>query len=149
MLAVPQENRTMKIRLMIAAILALSLLVGSTMVGAAGGITIVSRTGDGIWDGDTWKVEIYPGETESTTIKLYNSSYNKLNVKVRIKPKSLDDGNLIFELDKKNLTLVKKSYMEVTLTVKVSEDTKPGTYSVGLKLKVAGRGIENEVKTKD
>ena len=115
------------------------------MVGTAGVITIVSRTGDGIWNGDTWKVEVYPGEAKSTTIKLYNSSYSKLNVEVRIKPKSLDGGNLIFELDKENLTMVKKSYMEVTLTVKVSEDTKPGTYSVELKVK--GKRSRLEVKT--
>lgn len=128
----------MRIRLVIVAILILGLFIGSSLTSAAGGIIIVSKTGDGIWDGSTWKVELYPGETKTTTIELYNSSDSKLNIKVRIKPKSLVGRNLIFELDKKNFTMAKKSYSSVILIVETNEGTPPGTYSAELEIKVAG-----------
>lgn len=124
---------------LILAILFLSLSVGSSFVGATEGISIVDRTGDGIWTGNTWEVGAYPGEVKSTTIKLYNPTDSRLNVEVRIKPKSLDKKNLIFELDKKNFKISKKSYMEVTLIVRVSKDAKPGTYLTGIEIKVAGK----------
>jgi len=129
----------MKIGLMIVVILALGLFVGSsTAASAAGDLTVVSRTGDGTWDGATWKVGMYPGEAKTTTIVFYNSSDNKLNVKVRIKPKSLDGRDLVFELDRKNLTMAPRSHMEVVLAVRASESAEPGIYSADLEVKVAG-----------
>ena len=143
MLAVPQENRTrrsgnMKIGLMIVAIPALGLFVGSSTASAAGGLTVVSKTGDGIWDGATWKVGMYPGKVKTTTIEFYNSSNSKLNVKVRIKPKSLAGRGLVFGLDRKNLTMAPRSHTEVTLVVRASESAGPGIYSADLEVKVAG-----------
>jgi hypothetical protein len=135
----------MKIRLAvvaIAAILVVGLLMGSSATSAAGGVTILSKTGDGSWDGTTWKVAMCPGETKTTTVRLYNSSGSKLNLQARVKPKSLERGDLIFELDDKNFTIAKKSYAEVTLVVTASSSVRPGTYSVGLEIKAAGRGAK-------
>ena len=115
-------------------ILILSLLLVSSPVSAAG-IAVTNKTGDGVWDGNTWKVVLYPGEIKSTTIELYNSSSSRLDVEVSVIPDSSDDGNLTFELDKTDFTMSGRSYANVTLTVKASGSTAPSTYTAELKVK--------------
>jgi len=121
-------------RIAIALILALSLLLVPSVASAAG-IQVVDRTGDGQWTDDTWKVEIFPGETKATALTLYNSSSSSLGVEVTILPESLDGGNLSFELDKGNFTMAGRSYADVTLTVKASGSATPGTYTAELRIK--------------
>jgi len=116
-------------------ILLLALLLIPVTTDAASGVQIVSKTGDGVWTDDTWQVEIYPGETKSTTINLHNSASNSLDVEVSIHPDSLDDGNLIFELNNSNFTMSGGSYTNVTLTVKANGSTTPGTYNATLEIK--------------
>ena len=58
----------------------LLLLMMPVAVIAASDIEVMSKTGDGTWDEDTWQVEIYPGETKSTTLTLYNSSSRSLAI---------------------------------------------------------------------
>ncbi len=125
-------------KITIAVILALGLLLVPSAVTAASGIQVVGKTGDGVWTDNTWQVEIYPGESKSTTLNLYNSSSSSLGVEVNISPSSLDNGNLTFELDKANFTMLRKSYADITLTVKASGSATPGTYTAEL-------GIKSEV----
>jgi len=106
-----------------------------TAVSAAAGVTVVDRTGDGEWTNNTWQVSMYSGETKATTIKLYNSSSSSLEVEVSVLPDSLDGGNLTFELDKTNFTMPGRSYADITLTVKASDSTTPGTYTTELEIK--------------
>lgn len=110
--------------------LALLLLVTPTIVSAAG-VSVVDKTGDGGWIGNTWQVSIYPSESKSTTLTLYNSSSSSLTVEIPL-PDTLDNGNLTFELDKSNFTMSGKSYMDITLTLRASSSTTPGTYAVKL-----------------
>ncbi len=121
--------------------LALPLLLVPSAVSAAG-VAVVDRTGDGVWTNNTWQVEIYPGESKSTTISLYNSSSRSLGVEVTIFPESLDNGNLTFKLDKANFTMPGKSYADVTLSVKANGSATPSTYTAEL-------GIKSEVAPKD
>ncbi|GAJ09998.1 unnamed protein product, partial [marine sediment metagenome] len=132
-------------RILIAVMLALILLLLTmpAAVSAASGIKVTSKTGDGNWiDDNTWQVEICPGETKSTTLTLYNSSSSSLDVEVTISPESLDNGNLTFELDNANFTMPRKSYADVTVSVKASGSATPGTYTAEL-------GIKSEVPPKD
>ena len=121
-------------RILIALVLALSLLLVPSSVSAATGVNVVDRTGDGVWDGNTWEVEIYPGEVKTTTLTLYNSSSSPLDVEVSIQPDSLDNGNLIFELDldKVAFTMSGRSREDVTLTVTANGSVIPGTYTTEL-----------------
>ena len=122
-------------RITIAVVLAVLLMLAMPVAVSAAGVTVTSRTGDGEWTNNTWQVEIYPGESKSTTIKLYNSSSSSLEVEVNILPESVDNGNLTFELDKTNFTMPGRSYADITLTVKTSDSTTPGTYTTELEIK--------------
>jgi len=122
-------------KITIAVVLAVLLLLAMPVAVSAAGVTVVDRTGDGEWTNSTWQVEIYPGETKATTIKLYNSSSSSLSVTVNVSPDSLDGGNLIFELDKATLTMPGKSYADTTISVKASGSTTPGTYTAELEIK--------------
>ena len=122
----------------------LALLMIPSVANAASGIQVVDRTGDGQWTDDTWKVEIYPGETKSTTVSLYNSSSSSLEVVATILPESLDGGNLNFELDKSTFTMPGRSYSDITLTVKASGSTTPGTYTAELRIKSEVAPSEDE-----
>lgn len=122
-------------RILIAVILALGLLLVSSGVSAASGIQVVDKTGDGVWTDDTWQVEMFPGESKSTTIGLHNSSGSSLDVEVTVTPNSQDDGNLTFELDKSSFEMSGKSDSNVTLTVKASGSATPGTYTTELEIK--------------
>ena len=112
----------------------LGLLLMPAAVSAAG-IQVVAKTGDGAWTDNTWQVEIYPGETKSTTLSLYNSSSSSLSVDVSVTPDSLDNGNLSFELDKTNFTMIGGSHIDVTLSVKTNGSATPGTYTAELEIK--------------
>ena len=116
-------------RTLIAVILILGLLLIPTTASAASGVEVVSKIGDGAWTDNTWEVSIYPNETKSTTITLYNSSSSSLGVETTIVPSSLDNGNLTFELNSANFTMPGKSYTDVTLTVEASGSITPGTYT--------------------
>ena len=122
-------------KITIAVVLAVLLLLAMPVAVSAAGVTVVDRTGDGEWTNNAWQVEIYPGETKATTIKLYNSSSSSLSVTVNVSPDSLDGGNLIFELDKATLTMPGKSYADTTISVKASGSTIPGTYTAELEIK--------------
>jgi len=122
-------------KIIIATVLAVLLLLVVPAEVSAAGVTVVDRTGDGKWTNNAWQVEIYPGETKATTIKLYNSSSSSLSVTVNVSPDSLDGGNLIFELDKATLTMPGKSYADTTISVKASGSTTPGTYIAELEIK--------------
>jgi len=122
-------------------VLGLLLLMVPTAVSAAG-VTVTSRTGDGAWINNTWQVSIYPGETKSTTLTLYNSSSSTLEVEI-IPPDPLDNGNLTFELDKAKFAISGRSYADVTLTVKANGGATPGTYTAELS------EIKSEVPPKD
>jgi len=116
-------------RILITIMLALGLLLIPSPVSAASGVEVVERSGDGTWEGSTWKVGLYPNETKSTAIKLYNSSSSSLGVEVSTQPDSLDNGNLAFELNETNFTMSGGSHFDVVLTVKASGNATPGTYT--------------------
>jgi len=111
------------------------LLVPVPSAVSAAGIQVVDRTGDGTWAGDTWQVNIFPGETMGTTLTLYNSSSSSLGVEVTVLPESLDGGNLTFELDRADFTMPGRSYRDVTLSVMASGSATPGTYTAELEIK--------------
>lgn len=121
-------------RIVIVLIVLIGLLLAPMPVYAAG-VGVVNTSGDGEWDGDTWSVTLYPNEVKSTTIELHNSSSSNLEVWVSILPDTLDNGNLVFELDNVNLVMDGKSKALVTLTVKASGSTTSGIYTTELEIK--------------
>lgn len=122
-------------RIAIAIILALCLLLIPTANVMAAGVAVVDKTEeDGDWTGDTWEVNIYPGETKSTTIKLYNSSSSSLRVEVSITPDLACSGNLTFE-HRSSFTMSGKSHADVTLTARASGSATPGNYTAKLEIK--------------
>jgi len=122
-------------RIAIAGILALCLTLLLTLVASAAGISVISKTGDGIWSGNTWQTQMYPAETKTTTLKLYNSSSSYLDVEVSITPKSLDDGDITFGVNDDAFTMAGKSYADVVLTASATGSASPGTYSAEFELK--------------
>lgn len=124
-----------KMRAVMVILLALGLLLLPAAASAASGVQVVDKTGDGEWTDNTWQVDIYPGETKSTTITLYNSSSSSLDVAISVSPDSLDGGNLGFSLDKSSFTMSGKSHTDITLTVKANGSAAPGLYTAELKIK--------------
>ena len=109
----------------------LLMLVMPLAVNAADGIKVEAKSGDGVWVDDTWQVEMFPGEMRSTTLTLYNSASSSLNVEIPL-PDSIDNGNLMFELDKTSFTMPGRSYIDVILTLRASGEATPGTYTIEL-----------------
>ncbi len=122
-------------KITIAVVLAVLLMLAMPSAVSAAGITVVDRTGDGEWIEDTWEVQIFPGETKSTTLTLYNSCSSSLEVEITITPDSLDNGNLVFELDRTSFAISRRSYGDVILTVKANGSATPGTYTTELTIK--------------
>jgi len=124
-------------RTLIATVLAgLLLLMIPMAVSADSGVIVVGKTGDGEWiDNNTWQVDIYPGETKSTTLALRNSSSSSLGVEVSVAPDSLDSGNLVFKLNKTVFVMYGGLQSNVILTVKASGNATPGTYTTELTIK--------------
>lgn len=107
--------------------LVLALLLMSPTVEADCGVGVTSRTGDGTWVGDTWKVSIYPNEEKSTTLVLHNLCDDPLVVNIQLDLPN--DSNLTFEVDKTGFVMPNDSYANVTLTVKASGSAVPGLYT--------------------
>ncbi len=124
-------------RTLIAVVLALSLLLIPSAVSAAG-VEVVGKTGDGEWVDNTWKVDLYSGESKFTTLTLRNSSSSSLEVWVTIIPGSLDNGNVTFELSADNFTMPAGNDTDVILTVRASGSATPDSYTAKL-------GIRSEV----
>jgi len=122
-------------KIIIAVILALGLLLVPSIASATSSITVVDRTGDGVWTGNIWQVEMFPGEEKATTLTLHNTSSESLGVEIKVTPNSLDNGNLVFRLDRSSFTMHSKSYTNVTLTVEASNSTTPDTYTTELEIK--------------
>jgi len=59
-------------------------------------------------------------------------------------PRSLDNGNLSFELDRADFTMPGRSHSDITLTVKASGSTTPGTYTAELRIKSEVAPSEDE-----
>lgn len=121
-------------RILIATVLALSLLLIPSATSAAG-IEVVKETGDGKWIGDTWEVSLYSGESKTTTLTLHNSSSSSLEVWVTITPDSLDNGNVTFELGGIIPIMPAGSTTSVIVTVEASGSATPGTYTTELEIK--------------
>ncbi len=119
-------------RILIALVLCLLLIPSAA---SAEGVDVVGETGDGVWVGDSWKVELYPGESGNTIIALRNSSGSSLETWVTIIPDSLDNGNVTFELDEDNFIMPAGSNADVTLTAKASGSSTPGSYTAELEIK--------------
>lgn len=121
-------------KIVVVVILILSLLLVTSPAYAAG-VTVTGKTGDGVWVGNTWKVDIYPGETKSTVLTLRNSSSSSLDVEVSVLPSSLDNGNLTFGLNKTEFTMSGRSYANVVLSVEASGSATPGIYTTDFTIK--------------
>jgi len=132
-------------RTIIALVLALGLLLVPSAVSAASDVVIDKIEGEGTWADDTWQVQIFPGETKSTTITFYNSSSSSLQVEATVSPYLRDNANVIFTLvmpgdiksvdGKLNFTMPGKSYSDLTLNVYADASTTPGTYTTELEIK--------------
>ncbi|MBA7626053.1 hypothetical protein ES703_33491 [subsurface metagenome] len=121
--------------IIIAVIIALILALVLASSASAQGVSIMGKTGDGTWVGDTWKVDIYPGEEKSTTIGLYNPSTLSASVEAAVVPESLDNGNLVFELSQSSFNMLGGERVDVVLSVKASPSATPGTYTAELKIR--------------
>ncbi|GAG78825.1 unnamed protein product, partial [marine sediment metagenome] len=153
MLTAPLKDRTIKNggkinrmnkmnkrkRLMMATIpiLLLALLLIPATASMASGVYVLdtSDTGDGKWiNDDTWQVEIYPGETKSTSFTLRNPSSSLLDVEVSITPNPQNAGNLTFELKPAKFSMYKGT-KTIALSVVASNSATPGNYSTELVIK--------------
>jgi len=123
-------------RILVIGLVILSLLLIPVTAFAGAGITVVSKAGNGTWEGNSWNVLMYPAETKSATITLYNSSTRPLEVCISIIPLFFDGGNLAFELDKSTYIMEGGTYSTVTLTAKASSNTTPGRYATELAIKL-------------
>lgn len=128
-------NKLKKLIIATIPILLLASLLIPIPASAASNVYVVDKIGDGTWSDNTWQIDIYPGETKSTTLTLRNPSSDSLAVWISIMPSLLDNGNLVFELNKHYFVIPGKKYDEVTLRVVANNSAMPGNYSAELKIK--------------
>lgn len=91
-------------------------------------LEIVQRSGDGIWTGSTWLVNVYPEESKTADIRLFNSSWDKVHVRVLLNPSSLNSGSVTLSTSKTSFYLLGRNYTTVRVTAAASGDACPDTY---------------------
>jgi len=122
-------------KLIIIPILLLALLLIPVTASAASGIQVVSKIGDGNWTDDTWRVNIFPGETKSTNLTLYNPSSSSLDVWVNVTPEPSAEGNLTFNLSETFSAMTSRMTWDVVLSAIASGSATPGNYTAGIEIK--------------
>ncbi|GAH91044.1 unnamed protein product, partial [marine sediment metagenome] len=99
-------------------------------VSAASGIEIIDKSGDGHWHRDTWHVDLYPGETAETTLRLKNNTSKSITVELDVIPDKHDKVEFWWEDNR--LTIPGHRTISRTLYVKVSNSAPPGRYTAEL-----------------
>lgn len=142
MLAAPLKDRTikeerrMKKLIIPILLLALLLLLIPATASAASGVQVVSKTGDGNWTGDTWKVTMYPGEQKSTVVTFKNPSLGDIALALSATPSTFDDGNVIISLDNSTLIVPAKSEACAVISASAAGSATPRTYSAEIRIEV-------------
>jgi hypothetical protein len=117
-------------RIIIIVLVVLSLiLIPTVSVNGATPIRISDISGDGVWVGNIWNVEMYPMETKYANILLYNSLNENTTVNASINPETHNNGSVVFSLNKTLFNMAPNSYTTVLLTVTANGNTKPDIYS--------------------
>lgn len=125
-----------KIGLLLLMVPLLLITVAPTPIQALTGLEVVSESGDGYWTGDTWHIGLYPAETKSTVILLYNPTSDTMRIEVEVTPSSQDNGNLTFSANKTSFHISDRSYSTVRVTVVANGSTAPDIYSAEIAFKV-------------
>ena len=120
----------------VAVILILGLLLIPSVASAASGVQVVSKTGDGNWTDNTWKVTMYPGEQKSTTVTFKNPSLRDITLTLSATPSIFDDGNIIISFDNSTLVVPAKSEACAVLSASATGSSTPETYSAELKVQI-------------
>lgn len=134
MLAAPPGGRTTRLK-GFAVLLAVVALLMPTGVGAGSDIEIVSYSGDGYWDGNTWYVSLCPGETAETTLTLKNNTSKAVTVRLDVIPDENCDDEVEFWWDSSELTIPRHSTADDTFYANVSGSAPPGKYTAELTIK--------------
>lgn len=113
------------------AIISLSLLLIPLTVGATSGIEVIGRDGDGYWHRDTWRVDLYPGETVETTLRLKNNTSKSVRVRLDAIPDKHYD-EVKFWWDDDSLTISGYHTAKATLYAEVSGSVPPSRYEARL-----------------
>lgn len=101
------------------------------VVSAASGIEIMDEHGDGYWRGDTWYVDLRPGETAEATLKLRNNTGKAIRVDLGIDP-GRHCREIEFWWDDSVFTIPRYHTVGTTLHVKVGNSAPPSRYGAGL-----------------
>ena len=120
----PFKERSMK-KLIVVVLLALLLI--PMVVIAASDIEIIDKTGDGYWDGNTWYVELYPGETARATLRLRNNTEEAIKVELKKGSKTRYE-NISLWWNNNRLNLEGYQTREALLYAKVKNTAPPGQY---------------------
>jgi len=117
-------------------ILLLALLLIPLTASAASGVQVVSKTGDGNWIDNTWKVTMYPGEQKSTVVTFKNPSLRDITLALSATPSIFDDGNVIISLDNSTLIVPAKSEACAVISASAAGSATPRTYSAEIRIEV-------------
>ena len=117
-------------------ILLLALLLIPLTASAASGVQVVSKTGDGNWTDNTWKVTMYPGEQKSTVVTFKNPSLRDITLALSATPSIFDDGNVIISLDNSTLIVPAKSEACAVISASAAGSATPRTYSAEIRIEV-------------
>jgi len=116
-------------------LLAVVALLTPTGVGAGSDIEIVSYTGDGYWDGNTWYVSLYPGETAEATLTLKNNASKAITIELDVTPEECCDDEVEFWWDNNESPIPAHGTVDISLHADVSGSAPPGKYTAGLTIK--------------
>jgi len=119
-------------------IAALCLLLIPSTISAASDVQITKESGNGSWSDNTWRVDMFPGETKTITLRFYNSTSNSLRVWLTISSITPVNDNLTLSCNGTSFTMSRRRYADVTLTAEADGSIIPDTYTAEL-------GIRSEV----
>jgi hypothetical protein len=127
----------MKRKLTLVLVLFLGLLLSPLVtVAQSGDLQVVSRTGDGHWDGDDWYVELYPGEWKSSVVEVKNVSGRTLTVRGYATPCCYDGCTVTICLYSPSASLAAGATRSFTVVAAAKGAAAPGNYTAQLVIQV-------------
>ena len=138
---IEQSNRSDMKKVTLVVLLVLSLLLIPMSVCARSNIEIIDWQGDGRWTGNTWYINLYPGEEASMGLKI------KSLVDAVIYVEYSTPVGLSIYFDPLALEIKKGGTEWIWITIYASGGVKPGSYAINFYFNVID--VESKVIYKD
>lgn len=125
-----QRNAITKVTVTTLVTILLLLTLVTPVYATSSGLTVVSREGDGTWEGNDWLVSLMPGDARQTTITLRNDNDSEITARLYASPCLVAGCSVSICFSPSTLVIPAKSTRTSRLEINAKESAPPGVYNV-------------------